>query len=121
MEEKDKVLKKFLLKQVELSRPLSSKLIKDLKNPRFSSGKIIKYGDIPLQLLEIKAVNSNDVDIVFVGDEDKRRAILSPKDSEKIFNTTLSLIVLEESEIDYYCKNYLYAGGDEYSIKVIKK
>ena len=121
MEEIDKTLKELLLKQVEISRPLSDKIIKDLKNPRFSSGKLIKYGDIPLHLLETKAVNSNDVDIVFVGDEDKRRAILNPKDSNIFLNKTLSMIVLEESEIDYYCKNYLYAGGSEKSPTVIKK
>jgi hypothetical protein len=75
-------LKKLLINQAILSEPLSDKIIKSLETPRYSSGKLMRYGDIPLHFLELETTCDNNT------------------------NDKINLIVLEESEIDFYCKKY---------------
>jgi len=118
MEEKDKCLEKMLIRQVAISRPLSDKLIKDLENPRYSSGKLMKYGDIPLHILQISPVVESEVEIIL--DSKTCTAHYRPK-KEATKGVKVTMVLLEQSEIDFYCKNYMYAGGNENSTHVIKK
>ncbi|MFA5067672.1 MAG: hypothetical protein WC466_06545 [Candidatus Izemoplasmatales bacterium] len=86
MERERNILKELLLKQLKKAAPISDKIIKSLKCPRYSSGKIIKYGDIPLFFLCL----------------DEKSVTENCSDNQMSF----SLVVLESREIGFYCKNY---------------
>lgn len=116
MKEIDKKLKAMLIKQVYINEPLSDKLIKDLPNPRYSSGKLMKFGDIPLHIIEVVA-DSSEVEIT-VDTVNIAHYKFLVKEPQK---TGIKTILLEQSEIDHYCKNYMYAGGSEVAIHAIKR
>ena len=118
MGEKDKCLKKMLIKQIAISRPLSDKLIKDLENPRYSSGKLMKFGDIPLHVFQISPIDESEVEIIL---DSKTCTAHYRALKETTKGMKVTMILLEQSEIDFYCKNYMYAGGHETSTYVIKK
>ena len=93
----DKKLKELLEAQNKKVRRLSEELLDGMDNPTFYSGKDMNPGDKPLFLLE------------------KTKSRLNETES------SLRMILLDETEIDFYAKNYKYSSGNENSIKVIKK
>lgn len=127
MSEIDKKLRSLLLKQLKKSRPLSDKIIKDLANPRYTSGRLMKFGDIPLHVLELSPVISNTVElkfyhesISFPGIPITPTAFFSPK-VDDVGAMKLTIVLLCSEEIDEFCRKYWYAGGDEDATRVIKK
>lgn len=128
MSETDKKLKHLLLEQLKKSRPLSDKIIKDLANPRYTSGKLMKFGDIPLHVLEMKPKNSDAVELRMCpksvdipGIQITPTAIFYPKVDSDIRSTQLVLVLLCSDEIDEFCRKYWYAGGNEDATMVIKR
>ena len=93
---KDKKLEELLLEQYEHRDVVSDKTIKRLFVPRFTSGKLIKYGDMALVINEILNTLPSEI---------------------KIDVRTISL---ELSEIDLYCRNYIYVLGEWSNIYVVK-
>lgn len=136
----DKNLKEILLKQLSETRELSGKIISNLKNPRYSSGRLIKFGDRPLHVLET-TFKEEEFDIVFVPpiklpeNLQTPTAALRDKNPQACWDgvmnlgeyktdfreLSLKMILLHEEEIDEFCRNYLYLGGRENAIRVVKK
>ena len=88
------ILKEKLNESLEKATPLSDKVIKYLKNPYYTSGKKMKYGDLFVSAL----VKSKTID-----------------------NTsTITMVIFHESEIEEVARKYDYIEnrGD---IIVIKK
>lgn len=134
----DKNLKKVLLQQLAKTRELSDKIISTLKNPRYSSGRLIKFGDRPLHVLEttykeeefdivsippIKLPESRQTPTAALKDKNPQICWDGVMDLERGERRELGLkmILLHEEEIDEFCRNYLYLGGKENAIRVVKK
>lgn len=129
MNELDKQLKTILLRQVKKSRPLSDKLINDLPNPRYFNGRLMKYGDIPLHVLEIKSLNPDAV-VIKVFPEYKKypgdsvfyqSAQFSLVKEDQLSPMQLNLLVFSSDDIDEISRKYWYAGGNEDATHVIKR
>jgi hypothetical protein len=128
MNEIDKKLKSMLIKQIAISRPLSDKLIKDLANPRYASGKLMKYGDIPLHVLECFPMNPEEFELKMIppkikipGMQNSPTAMWTLRTGTISGSCNLRMILLEQSEIDEFCRKYWYAGGNEKATQVIKR
>ena len=142
MGQKDKKLEEMLIKQMAVSQPVSDKVVKTLKHPRYTSGKLIKYGDIILHVLESKADDPTKVYVRLLpetsipGYDYHPTALLYPKEKVDLENITpelsrdlddgfakftLSLVIFNSDDIDEICKEYWYAGGTEKAIHVIKQ
>ena len=142
MEEIDRNLQEIIELQLEKTEVLSGKIVQDLKNPRYTSGRLIKYGDRPLMILET-VYESDNYEILLYPENLKKHIklkegsfhptamvktnneidISSPFSIEnsKLTEISLKMILLHEEEIREFCKKYLFAGGDEKVIRVVKR
>ena len=94
--EKDLELKKLILEQIEKTRPIPFNILKDIKNPYYSSGREIKIGDRIINLL----IKKNTI--------------------EKM--STVSIELFHESQVNEICKEYLLDIAHNFdTIYVIKK
>lgn len=98
--EMDRKLKELIEEQVKNARPLSDKIIKNLQNARYSSGRMIKWGDIFFFLLSMETSQYN---------------LINEKESY-----VFKIVVFNLEEIDEVCRNYEYVKGERDTIFVKK-
>jgi hypothetical protein len=108
----DRKLKNCLIQQLSESRPLSAEILEFIENPKYSSGKEIKEGDIPIHFLRVYFENHPiDLNKKLI---DVRKAFKNKKISK------LEMVLLEQSEIDFYSKEYTFVQKDKKIIKAVK-
>jgi len=108
----DRKLKTFLLEQASENRPLSEEILEFIQNPKYSSGKEMKAGDIPVHFLRAYFENPPiDLNKKLI---DVRRTFKN----KKIIK--LEMILLEKSEIDFYSREYKFVQKDKKIIKAVK-
>ena len=131
-------LRQLLEDLAEETECIKGSLIKDLKNPRYTSGKLFKDGDRVLMVLEY---NYKDAEFSIVKtpenllEGDLKNGVpairmvpvekndwLSTTSTNKTFPTpSLNMILLHENEIKEFCKSHLYVSSDLKTIRVVKK
>lgn len=131
MEGIDKILKNHLVLQTEKTEPISDKKLKLVKNNRYSSGRLMKYGGIILFIAEIKLISQSNAKIKFFPPSEfnnfKKTAFfyVEPDENDNTFKEEeISFISFCPEEIDEICRKYWYAGllkKDGTMAKVIKR
>ena len=118
MGQKDKKLEEMLIKQMAVSQPVSDKVVKTLKHPRYTSGKLIKYGDIILHVLESKADDPTKVYVRLLpetsipGYDYHPTALLYPKEKVDLEITGAGpALDLPKYATNPYTKIYSYPAG----------
>jgi len=126
----DATLRQLLEDVAEETECIKGSLIKDLKNPRYTSGRLIKDGDRPLMVLEYNYDKNNSSIVktpekLLEGKAKNKIPTLTfvPRDKRdaSLLSLSFNMIILHEDEIKDFCKKYLYVSSDLKTIRVVKK